>query len=134
MLTMLSGAAGRATRALAPVADLSIDAGAARSLINAARGDIDKALGAARGSSFSGELHAASLNARTGAFADAGLDGIRAGLAELELAASATAHRRAVIGATLVTGGALGVAALTRGGGDVPAAPGPNGGGGGSSW
>lgn len=133
MLTMLTGAAGRAVTALAPVADLTVDAGTAKSIINAARRDIDTALGAARGGAFSSELHAASRNARTGAFSDAGTDAILAGLRELDGAASSTARRRMLVGATLVTGGALGAATLTRGEPEVPMAPGPLGNGG-SSW
>ncbi len=90
--TILAGAAGRALRTLAPIAEYGVQGGRvashqsrmvasnaatqladattwmsahARDVINSAKGDVASALGTTRQPAFSSELHAASMNLRS---------------------------------------------------------------------
>lgn len=109
--TMLTGAAGRALRTLQPLETVAAgDRTAAKVLINSARDDIGKALGAGRRSSFSAELHAAAGNLHGGV--GNGATDIAAGLGELAAAGRRTAATRVTIGAVGVGAGIAGVASL----------------------
>lgn len=130
MTSILTGPAGRALDTIRQAGiDAPLDIRGARDLINSARGDVARALGGGRTSSFMAEMHAASRNLHSGARA-AGGDAFSAGIRELEVAARRTATGRMAIGA-LALGGAIGGAvllarALGGGNGDSqPMAPGP---------
>jgi hypothetical protein len=126
--TILSGAAGSALKTLKPLQAMADDVAGSRALINSAKPDITKALGATRQPAFSAELHASSRNFASGV---AGPEGIHAAMAELSTAASATAVKRVTIGSLAIGGALAGLLALrsaANGSDGQIMAPGPIGG------
>jgi hypothetical protein len=114
--TLLAGAAGRARTTINPMALIArVDAGETRTIINSARGDVLKALGTSRGPAFMSEMHAASLNMRSGAASTKGVTDMLAGFRELETAARHTSTRR-IVGAAGILGGTITGATLLAAG------------------
>lgn len=127
--TILSGAAGRALKALTPLSTTNTRGIEALAVVTRATGDITKAIGDDAGKALAKRVFDASRSGSTRSAASR--DTIRAALDTLEGAAKSTAQKRVLVGSLAVGGALAGLLALRglgSGSHSTPMAPGPIGG------